>query len=118
MHELSVTEALLNTASDYAKRQNANKVTVLNIIIGKLSGIIDDSVQFYWDIIAKETICEGSRLNFTIIPAKFECQNCQHQFEMEDELIPCPRCQSMDLATIQGDEFLLESIEIEKEKNE
>ena len=118
MHELSVTEALLNTASDSAEKQNAKTVTALNIKIGKLSGIIDDSVQFYWDIIAKDTICAGSMLNFTKIPAKFECQQCKYQFEIEDELLPCPHCQSMDLVTIQGDEFLLESIEIEKEKYE
>ncbi len=118
MHELSVTEALLKTASEIGEQQNAKRVAVLIIKIGKLSGIIDDSVQFYWDIISKETICEGSRLDFTRIPAKFECQHCMHQFEMEDELIPCPRCQGMNLVTIQGDEFLLESIEIEKEDYE
>ncbi len=118
MHELSVTEALLNTSCEYAHKQKAKKVTVLNIKIGRLSGIVDDSVQFYWDIIAKETICEGSQLRFNFIPAKFECQQCKFQYEIEDELLPCPRCKSMDLVTIQGDEFLLESIEIEKERYE
>jgi len=118
MHELAVTEALLTTASSYAREQNANKVTVLNIKIGRLSGIVDDSVQFYWDIIAKDSICEGSKLNFNFVPAKFKCRNCDNQFEIADDLIPCPKCHSMDLVTVQGDEFLLESIEIEKDKYE
>jgi len=118
MHELSVTEALLKTACDHANQQKAKKVTVLHIKIGRLSGIVDDSVQFYWDIITKDTICETSILNFTHIPAKFECQQCKNQFEIKDELIPCPKCKSLNLATVQGDEFLLESIEIEKDINE
>jgi len=116
MHELSVTESLLSTACEYAQKSQSQKVTALNIKIGKLSGIVDDSVQFYWDIITENTICSGSILNFIHIPARFKCQNCSHAYAIEDELIPCPKCGSMDLKTIQGDEFMLESIEIEREK--
>jgi hydrogenase nickel incorporation protein HypA/HybF len=114
MHELAVTESLLNTACDYAIKNDAHKVISLNIIIGELSNIINDSVQFYWDIISKNTICEQSILNFKKIPAKFICRLCMSEFKIDGELIPCPECGSMDLKTSQGDEFLLESIEIEK----
>jgi hydrogenase nickel incorporation protein HypA/HybF len=120
MHELAVTESLLNTASDYAIKNNAQRVISLNIIIGELSSIIGDSIQFYWDIISENTICEKSTLVFNKIPAKFICQSCGEEFEINGELLPCPVCSSMNLRTIQGDEFLLESIEIEKglEKND
>jgi len=114
MHELAVTESLLNIASDYANKNNAQSVISLNIIIGELSSIIGDSVQFYWDIISENTICEKSVLIFNKIPAKFICQSCNKEFEIKGELIPCPICGSMDMRTIQGDEFLLNSIEIEK----
>jgi len=115
MHELAVTESLLNIASDYAIKNNAQRVISLNIITGKLSNIIGDSVQFYWDIISENTICEKSILIFNKIPAKFICQACDNEFEINSELIPCPICSSMDLRIIQGDEFLLNSIEIEKD---
>ena len=114
MHELAVTESLLNTACDYAKKNNAQKVVSLNLIIGELSNIISDSVQFYWDIISKNTICEQSVLIFNNVSAKFICQSCKNDFKIDGELIPCPECGSMDIRTSQGDEFLLESIDIEK----
>jgi len=114
MHELAVTESLLRTASDYGEKNHADKVTALNIVIGSLSGIVNDSVQFYWDIITANTLCEGSKLKFCKIPAKFNCQACGNEYEIASELIPCPKCGSMDIRIIQGDEFLLESIEIEK----
>ncbi len=113
MHELAVTESLLNIASDYAIKNNAIRVISLNIITGKLSNIIGDSVQFYWDIISENTICEKSVLVINKIPAKFICQACESEFEINGELIPCPICSSMNLSMIQGDEFLLNSIEIE-----
>ena len=118
MHELAVTESLLKTASDYAKNTNAQKVISLNITIGSLSGIVGDSVQFYWDMICKNTICANSDLNFNRVQAKFQCQNCGNEYEIQNELIPCPACNSMNLKTIQGDEFLLDSIEIEKSLEE
>ena len=76
MHELAVTESLLNIACDYAIRNNAQGVISLNITIGDLSNIIGDSVQFYWDIISEKTICEKSTLVFNKLSAKFICQSC------------------------------------------
>jgi hydrogenase nickel incorporation protein HypA/HybF len=114
MHELAVTEALLKTACEYANKNDAKKVLNLNLVIGDLSGIIDDSVQFYWDMISADTICAGSVLKFEKKPAKFLCQSCQKEFTMDSELTPCPQCGSIDIKVIAGDEFTLQSIEIEK----
>lgn len=114
MHELSITESLLNTASDYARKNKAKKVTVLNLVIGELSGIMDESVQFYWDMISENTICGKSILHFDKRKAFMKCMACGNEFSLDGELSPCPDCRSMDLKVISGNEFLLESIEIEK----
>lgn len=114
MHELAVTESLLKTASDYASKNNAKKVTCLNLQIGELSGIIDDCVQFYWDMISADSICSQSKLNIEKVPAKFTCLACRNEFVMGDDLTPCPNCGSLDIRISAGDEFLLKSIEIEK----
>jgi len=114
MHELAVTESLLNTATEYALKNEAKKVTNLNLLIGVLSGIVDESVQFYWDMISTDTICAQAKLNIERQPAKFKCQTCQTEYSLDDELTPCPNCGSVDIRVISGDEFLLQSIEIEK----
>jgi hydrogenase nickel incorporation protein HypA/HybF len=59
MHELSVTQAILGIALRNAAKSNAIRVTGLNITIGDLSSFVDDSIQFYWDLISKGTLCEG-----------------------------------------------------------
>lgn len=114
MHELSITESLLATACEYAVKNQAKKVTSLNLIIGDLSGVVDDSVQFYWDMVSENTICEKSVLKFKKKKAVLRCLNCQSEFEMNGELLPCPTCSSMNLKVRSGSEFLLDSIEIEK----
>jgi len=113
VHELSVTESILNAAISHAQKVNAKKVTDLNLVIGSLSSIVDDSVQFYWEMISKGTLCEGSQLHFKRINARLRCLDCSSEYELESELQPCPKCSSMNIKILSGDEFRLESIEIQ-----
>lgn len=114
MHELSVTESVLEIACKHAKKAQAKKVTDIYLVIGKLSSIVDDSVQFYWDFISEGTLCEEATLHFKRIPAEMVCLDCDHKYILDDELTPCPQCGSARIRVISGDEFNLESIEVQK----
>jgi len=114
MHELSITESLLKTACEYAEKNQAKRVTSLNLVIGELSGVMDESVQFYWDMVSENTVCEKALLIFEKKKAVMQCGDCSNEFEMSGDLIPCPKCGSMNLKILSGREFLLDSIEIEK----
>ena len=80
MHELPITENILEIALRHAKQANARKINTIYLVIGQLASIIDDSVQFYWDIIAKDTIAEGAVLSFKRLPATLQCQECSLRF--------------------------------------
>lgn len=113
MHELPVTESLLKISLEHAEKAKAKKVTDLYIVIGELASMVDDSIQFYWDVIAKDTIAEKAKLHFQRVPAELQCNTCSETyFPTEDELI-CPRCQSAGAKIIKGEEFFLESIDVE-----
>jgi hydrogenase nickel incorporation protein HypA/HybF len=114
MHELSVTESVLEIACKHAEQAQAKKVTDIYLVIGKLSSIVDDSVQFYWDFISKGTICEEATLHFKRIPAEMVCLDCGHNYTLNDELTPCPQCGSARIRVVAGDEFNLESIEVQR----
>lgn len=114
MHELSVTESVLEIACRHAEKAKAKKVTDIHLVIGRLSSIVDDSVQFYWNVISKDTICEDATLHFKREPARLVCLDCQTEYTLENELRPCPNCGSARVRVLSGDEFNLESIEIER----
>lgn len=114
MHELSVTESVLEIACKHAKKAQATRVTDIHLVIGRLSSIVDDSVQFYWDIISKGTLCENAKVHFNRIPAELICLDCQHKYFLQTELMPCPNCGSARIRVLSGDEFNLESIEVER----
>lgn len=114
MHELSVTESVLEIACEHAQKAQAEKVTDIFLVIGRLSSIVDDSIEFYWNVISKGTLCEDARLHFKRIPAELVCLECKTKYTLEDELVPCPECGSARVRVIAGDEFNLESIEIQR----
>ena len=53
MHELAVTQSILDISLRYAQKANAKRIGVIHLVIGKFSSIVDDSVQFYWDMIGR-----------------------------------------------------------------
>lgn len=114
MHELSVTESVLEIACKHAEKAQATRVTDIYLVIGRLSSIVDDSVTFYWDIISKDTLCEDAQLHFNRLPAELICLDCEHQYQLDDDLMPCPQCGSPRIRVHSGDEFHLESIEIQR----
>lgn len=115
MHELSVTQNILEIALDHAKKANAKQITELHIVIGQLSSVIDDSVQFYWDIICDGTIAQGSTLHFRRLPAIFLCLTCQNEYSPSDDEFTCPACEGENFKILKGEEFYLESIDVEKQ---
>ncbi len=50
MHELAVTERVLEISLRHAEAAHATRITQIHLVVGQLSSIVDDSVQFYWDL--------------------------------------------------------------------
>ncbi len=113
MHELPVTESILEIALRHARQADATRITHLYLVIGQLASIIDDSVQFYWDIISKDTIAEGAVLHFKRLPATMKCLDCLGEFSPGEDGYACPNCNSERLRIISGDEFFMEAIDVE-----
>ena len=115
MHELPVTESILEIVLRHAEEANATRITDLHIVIGQLATIVDDSVQFYWDIMTKDTIAEGAQLHFQRIPTEMLCLDCNHQYKPADGELACPLCDGVRVKVVAGEEFYLDSIDVKTE---
>jgi len=113
MHELAVTQNILDISLRHAKEAGANKITGINLVIGEFASIVDDSVQFYWDVLADETIAKGAKLHFERIPGEMTCANCNHSFHPTNIDFTCPNCRSVFVKITKGEEFRVDSIDVE-----
>ncbi len=113
MHELSVSQNLLKLALRHANQNNATRILSIELKIGDLSSIIDNSLSFYWDKICEGTMAEGAELIFIRIPAKMKCKKCLTEYLLPKGELNCPKCNGSQVVPIQGTEFLLNSIVVE-----
>ncbi len=110
MHELAVTEEILSLVLSEANKNSATKVKHVKLVIGEMTGIVNESVSFYFNEISKGTIAEGATLSFKRIPAAGRCRDCGYQFEVKDFVWACPHCESLNINITAGKELYLESL--------
>jgi hydrogenase nickel incorporation protein HypA/HybF len=113
MHELGITQDMLDLVLEEAKKAGAKRVGRINLALGEMSGITSESVEFYFQMLSKDTIAQGATLSFEIIPTEARCRNCGESFAIKESDWLCTRCGSTDLEPISGNELCLRSIEVD-----
>lgn len=114
MHELPVTQAILDTALHAAQQAGGQRILAIDLVIGELSGLVDDSVQFYFDILSQGTPAQSAQLRFRREAARALCSACGHSYGVTPPLAPfCPVCGSPHVQVSGGRQFFLESIKID-----
>ncbi len=116
MHELAVTQGILQTALAAAERHDARRITAIQLVVGELSSIVDDSVQFYFTQISRGTLAENAALQFRRVPADVHCSDCAQTFPARAPLpFECPHCGGARLRVQGGRDFYIESVEVQDE---
>lgn len=111
MHELPVVLDIVKVMEEEAKKHCFTKITQINLVIGELSSFFDEAVQMYFEIVAKDSSCEGARLVFEHRTAMFQCRSCGKEFPHEKSF-ECPDCGGESvLIKGTGNEFYIRSYE-------
>jgi hydrogenase nickel incorporation protein HypA/HybF len=113
MHELAITQSMFDLVLEQAEKNGAKRVGKINLVIGELTGVVGDCVQFYLDFLSKGTIVEGATLSVEMVPPKTRCKECGETFELKEFDWTCPHCQGSSLEILAGKELFVESIEVE-----
>jgi hydrogenase nickel incorporation protein HypA/HybF len=114
MHELPITKGILDLVVEHADRASAGRVTDVHVKAGELSGVVDDCIAFYWDIISRGTVAEGARLHIRRVPLEFECRACGVVFPPAGEDFTCPTCGGVSVRVASGDGVRVEAIDVEE----
>ncbi len=115
MHEISLVQGLftqLHELADTHKATNINKVTME---IGPLSGVVVDSFQFGFDILAKDdNLLSKAKLIIEIPEVDYKCTNCDF-IKKTSGAKPqaCPKCDELLLIPSGGDDLILLQVEME-----
>ncbi len=120
MHELSISQAIADTVMRHA---GGRKVARVDLRLGALRQVVPDSLAFYFEIVGRDTVCEGAELHLELVDALLRCPECSSEWDpapqpaLDGMLTPafrCPGCGAAGAQTLAGDELEVESIEVEE----
>lgn len=109
MHELSLTQSVVDTI---ASRFGEARVTVVRLEIGKLSGVVVESIRFCFDLVAEGTVVEGALLEITEPSGRCRCRGCSSDFDTDDPIVLCPSCGGADVEVLAGRDLRISSVDV------
>jgi hydrogenase nickel incorporation protein HypA/HybF len=112
VHELSLATGIVETVVRHA---DGRPVTAVDMRIGTLRQVVPESLDFYFGICSKDTVCEGATMNQEIIQARVRCRSCERDWELSEPDFRCPTCAGANVEVIAGTEFEVDSIEVTEE---
>lgn len=76
MHELGITERLLEVVLARAAAAGASRVSEVHLEIGSESDVAPEALEHYWPRVSHATPAEGAQLVFGVAPAgdPFACR--------------------------------------------
>jgi hydrogenase nickel incorporation protein HypA/HybF len=125
MHELALARAVVRTAVGHA---GGRPVVAVNLRVGALRQVVPGSLEFYFSVAARDTLCEEARLDTDSVAALLRCVACGARWDPAPPpaaswaaIVPafrCPECSAPGAEVVRGDEFEIESIEVVTEDEE
>jgi len=112
MHELSIMESVLNMVEESIKQSNISKVNKIKLVIGKLSMVLPDSLQFCFQSLSHDELFKDAILEIEQKGIIVRCTKCEQQFVPIDFCCYiCPECGAKEMEIIQGRELYLDYYE-------
>jgi hydrogenase nickel incorporation protein HypA/HybF len=108
MHELAIAQGIIDSVT--TKLPDA-QITLVNLEIGALSGVVADSLLFCFDLAAEGTALAGARLEISEPASRCYCRDCQREFS-PDGPIPLCDCGSADVKVLAGEELRILSVRV------
>jgi hydrogenase nickel incorporation protein HypA/HybF len=115
MHELSIAASIVESVAEAAGKYPGARVKVVRLRVGALAALVEDSLQFCWELTTEGTPLAGAALAIHTLPAIVHCGGCGMETELDGvQSFRCPNCGEPTADLRQGRELEIESIELEE----
>lgn len=111
MHELAITQSVIDAVCAHAAGRTVYSVTVE---VGVLTAVVPEAMRFCFDLAAEGTLAEGANLEIRCVPGTAYCRACGADFAVTDPVLLCG-CGSADVELRSGRELRIRSMEVSRE---
>lgn len=117
MHELSIAISMVEAAQEELDKLGEVEVLAIHLQLGRLAGVVRDSLEFSYEIACQNTPLAGSRLVIEDLPVLVDCQVCKEPREIVSlQDFHCAVCGNIGGGVVQGRELRIVALEINEIK--
>lgn len=113
MHEMSIIAGVMDSVVPSAVQAGATRVLSISLRIGDMTEVVDEALDFAFEVLTEGTLCEGAQLKVEKVHPESVCFQCGHQFSHDRFHRSCPQCGSFETQLSKGRELEIESIEVD-----
>ncbi|HXJ79051.1 MAG TPA: hydrogenase maturation nickel metallochaperone HypA [Candidatus Methylomirabilis sp.] len=114
MHELSICQGIIDIAVG-ALPLPMSRVSSVSVKIGRLTGVVADSLRYYFELLSPATPLAGATLRVEEVPIRGHCADCAVDFDIDTLSFTCPACGSGFVDLLSGRELQVVSLETTEE---
>ncbi len=115
MHELSIAASIVESVTEAASAHPGARIKEVRLRVGALASVVEDSLQFCWELATEGTPLAGAALAIDMLPVIVHCDACGVDAALEGvQSFRCPKCGELAADLRQGRELEIESIELEE----
>jgi hydrogenase nickel incorporation protein HypA/HybF len=117
MHELQVTEQILDIALKHVEGHEVTRIVNIHLRIGELTDLEGEWIQHYFDYLSKDTLAADAKLEIEKVPIVLGCEDCGANFTVSKTELGeaiCPECkdEEPDFRMISGREYTVMNLEV------
>ena len=121
MHEVSVVADIVSAILGELEKYNAERVEEVTIVVGDMTSLGEEQLEFAYEIVTKDTKLEGSKLVIEHEKIQVRCKECGYEGEVKmlesdygEHTIPilsCPKCNG-NVKVIAGQTCMVRNLKI------
>lgn len=113
MHEVGLTQSILDMAEIRALEAGAKSIGKITICVGRISGAVPEALEFSFEALTPGTMAEGAELEIERVDVACRCAECDIEFTPQEMIYSCPQCGTPSSEIIRGRELYLVSMEVD-----
>ncbi len=113
MHEMSICESLVSIIEEQAVAQSFSRVNIVRLEVGALAGVEVDALRFSFDVVTRNGIADGAKLDVIELPVTGWCMPCASAVTVRQRYDACPDCGSYQIQITGGEELRIKEMEVD-----
>ena len=113
MRELQSTQVVFNKL--LSQLRDSRRVSSITLAVGEIAELDQQLIQQHWSQLSRGTAAEQAQLHFRLIKAEVQCMACFSKYYPVGGKIHCPYCGSYGAKVLSGEEFYLDSFELDQQ---